>query len=690
MFDSTRLSLWPPEFGCLQVELRLCRSAFRTCRIIVWLTALGILAGSPGQGLGDDPDPAVQAGQSLKNKSEEPDAAVSGRLVDPGSLRDIRGLPRSLQEFSGSKAYVLAFLGVDCPLANQYVPRLKDLFDRYAARKVEVFGIYPHELENIDRIAAHAQDHDIPFTVFKDMHQALADALGVERTPAVCVLDSQFVLRYHGRIDDQYEVNRRRADAGRTYLIEAIDAILADLPVPVERTTYGGCLLARHVPKPNRDVTFTRDVALILQQRCEFCHREQGQAPFSLATYADAVRWSEMLKEVVIERRMPPWSADSRHGRFRNDRRLTEQEVDTIVAWVDHGTPFGDARELPPPRRWLDQWTIGEPDVVIESPVEFFVPADGVVDYQYALVPRSVTDQVFSADCWLQGAEAMPSSRSIVHHLQFNFVRPGVTPINDASFSGRPDIIGIIGWVPGDPQFVLPEGTALHIPKGTQIQIEAHIVPNGRATKERPRLAIQFAKQPPRRAARLIIPSTFDFRIAPGDPHHQGTCDYVFEHNSRLLSINPHMHLRGKSFQLRAFFPDGQQETLLSVPRYDFYWQTFYLLEKPAVIPKGTRLEAVGYWDNSRGNARNPDPTAEVGFGLKSTDEMLVAWMFVEDERPVASSIDSNASDSDAGAAARMRLVLVGACVVGAVIMILFVAIRHGKSRRRARAAIAP
>jgi len=571
-----------------------------------------------------------------------PEPFARPSIDDPGTLRDIRGLRRSLSEFSGARAYVVVFMGTDCPLANQYAPRLNELYQQYAPRGVEFLGVYPNEQESIDMVAAHAQDHDFPFPILKDLQQGLANELGVTRTPEVCVLNQQFLTRYRGRIDDQYDVNRRQSAPNADYLVQALDSELANREVKVPLTEPTGCLLSRTAPAPPaREVSFTRDIAWIVQRRCESCHRERGQAPFPLVTFEDTVRWGEMIHEVLTERRMPPWPVDDRYGDFANDRRLTPDERETILAWLGAGMPRGNEQDLPTPLHWPDEWTIGKPDVVVESPVSFAVPAEGILDYQYALVPSEITDKVFESDCWIQSAEALPSSRGVVHHLRFIFLKPGYRPDVELAIPGNDALVAIMGWVPGDPKFVFPEGTALRVPKATQLYIECHFVPNGTPSQERPRLAIKFAKERPRRAARLLIPMNVEFQIPPGTPHCRVECSYEFDHDVRLISVNPHMHLRGKSYHLEALFPDGHRQVLLGVPRYDFNWQGFYRFREPVDLPRDTRLHVVANFDNSRTNPRNPNPKATVGYGMQSTSEMLESWIFVDEELPNESNSTS-------------------------------------------------
>jgi len=559
------------------------------------------------------------------SEAAPPDRGIGIKLQGSALLRDLRGDARPLESFVGRRLLVLAFLGVDCPLANRSLPRLIELERRNRQPGVQFVGIYANEHETIDDIAAHAHDMDIPFPVLKDMEQRLADALHVQRTPTFCVLDDGLVLRYRGRLSDQYGVAYQRAAARREDLAVAIDELLAGRPVSVATSENDGCLLDRRVRPPHtRAVTYSRDIAPILSRRCTSCHRSGGMGPFELASYDDAVRWSEMLVEVVTLRRMPPWHADARHGRFANDRRMADEEIDTLVAWARQGMERGGDAEVAIASPAPQTWSIGEPDMLVESPREFEVPADGVMPYQYSALSTAECDALFDGDRWIQAAELLPSEPSVVHHITVFFVPPG-KPAPPEDFR---EVCGMVGWAPGTPAFDYPIGCAMRVPRGAQVVFEVHYTPRGRATRDRPRLALRFASQPPPRELKLVTHDHPALRIPPGDPHYRAELSAVFTGGASLVGLVPHMHLRGKSFMYEVQFPGQRRDVLLSVPRYDFNWQILYWLAEPLAMPKGTRIKATAHWDNSRHNTSNPDPTVEVTVGPQSSDEMMVAWMF--------------------------------------------------------------
>jgi peroxiredoxin len=551
---------------------------------------------------------------------------LGAKALNTSSLRDLRGNRRSLHDFKGHQAVVLAFLGTECPIANLYTPRLLELEKTYRAKQVQFLAVYANEHEDLDKVAMHAADHDLPFPVLKDFGQKLADALGAARLSTVVVLDGDFVLRYRGRIDDRYGVSFRRPKATRDDLSEALDELLAKKKVSVPETEADGCLID-HGGKGTtpRDVTYSKDVAPILQARCQSCHRPEQAAPFALLTYDDAVKHGRMIREVTTQRRMPPWHADPRHGQFTNDRRLSPAEINTIASWVDGGMPRGDDSDLPKPTDWPKGWLLGKPDMVFSMPEEFEVPADGSLPYQHFVV-----DTNFTEDRWVQVAEGRPGNPAVVHHIVVYLLKEGQKQpfLQDGTLSV------LVGWAPGDLGLVCPPDTALRVPKGAKLRFELHYTPNGKATKDRSSVGITFAKKPPKFELYTNAFANESILVPPFEQHYRAEATWRPRDDVRIISFTPHMHWRGKDFSYEIIYPDGNRRTRLSVPRWDFNWQNVYQFKEPIKVPKGGRIHAVAHWDNSRNNPYNPAPDKEVRFGLQTWDEMMVGWVAYVWERP--------------------------------------------------------
>jgi hypothetical protein len=555
--------------------------------------------------------------------------ALGAEVPKHDALRDLRGNRRPLHDFSGRHAIVLAFLGADCPISNQYLPGLIELEKKYRSKDVLFLAIYPNEHEDLDAVAIHTHEHDVPFLVLKDFDQKLADSLGVPRVPGVAVLDGQFKLHYRGRIDDRYGAASRRQKATRDDLVQALDEVLAGKPVTVAETEIDGCLLDRPSKQPARtSVTYAQEVSRILQNRCQSCHRLGQTAPFTLMNYEDAAKHGRMIKEVTRQRRMPPWQADPHFGHFRNDRRLTQKEVETLTDWVDAGMPRGNDKDLPAPQEWTQGWK-HKPDMVFSMPEEFQVPADGTLDYQHYKVETKFTE-----DRWVQTAEAKPGSPGVVHHIVVYILPEG----QGQPFAPDGTMSVLVGWAPGDMGLECPPDTALRVPKGSTLIFEMHYTPNGKPTKDRSSVGITFAKKPPQRELFINFFANEAIALPAFEPHYRAEASLKLRADARILSFAPHMHWRGKDYFYEVIYPDGRRETLLSVPRWDFNWQNTYRLEKPLPLPKGARLHAVAHWDNSRNNALNPAPDKRVYWGLQTWDEMMVGWVAYVYERPEAAA----------------------------------------------------
>ena len=365
--------------------------------------------------------------------------------------------------------------------------------------------------------------------------------------------------------------------------------------------------------------TFTKDVAPILFNRCVDCHRPGEIAPMSLLSYQEVRPWAKSIRQKVVERSMPPWSADPHVGKFSNNPSLSQKEIDAIVSWVDAGAPKGDDKDMPPTPKFVEGWTIGTPDVVLAMQEEYSIPADGTVPYLYFTIPTN-----FKEDKWIQAMEIRPGNRSVVHHV--------IAFVQEAGASGRGGRGGeggrgqLGGITPNKSGVVFAPGTARLIKAGSSVVFQMHYTTNGQATKDRTSIGLVFSKEPPNKT--LVTGSAMNarFAIPPGDDNYEVKSSMTFKEDVHLTTFMPHMHFRGKDFTYTAVYPDGRSEVVLRVPKYDFNWQLTYVLEKPLALPKGTRLDCVAHFDNSTKNKFNPDPTKEVRWGDQTWEEMMIGW----------------------------------------------------------------
>jgi len=354
-----------------------------------------------------------------------------------------------------------------------------------------------------------------------------------------------------------------------------------------------------------------------------------------LLTYDETKPWAKAIRQAVSQRKMPPWHADPHVGKFSNDRSLTDEESKTVIAWVDGGAPRGDAKQAPKALAWPQGWTIGKPDATFEMP-DFEVPATGILDYQWVKIPTGFTE-----DKWVQAVECRPgdAARQVVHHVVAVWRRPDSPWMKDlapGTFVSKGPGAGELGmsdglladYVPGMPGLIFPAGKAMLLPAGADILLQIHYTPAGKAVKDRSKVALVFAKEPPAESVLNLVVANGRIRIPPGDPNYRLDASVTFNTPVKLLAINPHMHLRGKAFAVQATLPDKTTQRLLHVPKYDFNWQTTYETGE-LHFPEGTRLEASAWFDNSPNNPWNPDPKAEVTFGDQTTDEMMVMFTHI-------------------------------------------------------------
>jgi hypothetical protein len=384
-------------------------------------------------------------------------------------------------------------------------------------------------------------------------------------------------------------------------------------------------IAAGSAPAAAQPVTFHRDVAPILQRNCQACHRPGEIGPMPLLTYDDARRAASRIGEVLTIGKMPPWFADPGVNRYANDRTLSPADLKTIMTWIDAGAPAGNPKDAPPPRAFVDGWAIGQPDFVIGLPQPFKVPAHGTIEYQFVVLPLGFTE-----DKWVQAVEIRPGSRAVVHHVRAMLREPGskwlaevppgvMRPKRGESIEGTGLLSsnGSIGsYTPGQPPTQFRLGRAMLV-------LEIHYTTNGKAVEDRTRVGFVFANERPTELVRRFAMVNTRFAIPPGDANHQVAAAAILRSPVRLISIQPHMHLRGKSAEVTVALPNGGTRTLLRVSRYDPLWQLHYDLADELELPSGTRIDANWSFDNSR-HHYNPDPTATVRWGDQNWEEMAL------------------------------------------------------------------
>lgn len=382
-------------------------------------------------------------------------------------------------------------------------------------------------------------------------------------------------------------------------------------------------------------ITYNRDIAPLLYEHCTSCHRPGQGAPMSLLTYDQVRPWARAIRNQVAQRSMPPWFADRRVEHFANDPSLSDEEIDRITRWVTAGAPRGES-PAPTPPEYAEGWGIGTPDLIVQNPNVVSLPASGVIDYVNVEIPIGIAE-----DRWVQAIEIRPSDRRVVHHA-LAFVRspkpqgralapgPGGQLCNDdvcGEIEAHDPKSGVLfgAMAVGTPPEIYPEGTAKLLPGGSVLTLQIHYTTIGTPATDRIAVGLVFAKKPPSTPLKVVPLSKAGFVIPPRAPNHTIEASIRFQKDVRIHSIGPHAHLRGKSWSFTLVHPDGSSRPVLSVPRFDFNWQLVYRYSEPLWAPRGSQLKVATAYDNSADNPDNPDPNAEVRWGMFTNDEMLFA-----------------------------------------------------------------
>jgi hypothetical protein len=381
--------------------------------------------------------------------------------------------------------------------------------------------------------------------------------------------------------------------------------------------------------------TFQTDVLPIFQKHCQQCHRSGGIAPMPLVSYRETRPWAKAIEQAVVTKKMPPWFADPAYGSFSNDPSLSKEEIETVTGWVRSGAAEGTPPHAQAPEPSTSSWTIGEPDAVFGMPRPFTLPKSGEIDYQWVIVPTH-----FKEDKWVERVELLPGNRAAVHHAVVYIREPGATWLKDRPesnpFTLSSDDSGsfttsdiLFTYTPGASMDQWPSGMAKLIKAGSDLVFQMHYTAVASGGVDQSKIGLIFSRQPPSKRVLTLQLNNDRFVIPPGAPNVEVSAWGTLPNDALLLSLYPHMHLRGMGFEYRVVDSEGRPSTLLKINNYDFHWQLTYRLKDPLPLRGGTRIECTGIFDNSRANPRNPDPGEAVRFGFQSMEEMMIGFFDV-------------------------------------------------------------
>ena len=533
-------------------------------------------------------------------------ALEEGSRVENFRLMDHQGASHELHYFADAPAIVLMTHSTSCSTMPQSLQSLTSMQTQFSPAGAEFMLINSDLRDRRTTVAASVADADLP--ILLDPTQIIGESLGADTAGETLVVNPRdWTLAYRGDV---------------TGAAQAVAQLVAGDEVSVDSQPVASADCALDFPElarraEHKNISYAKTIAPMLNDNCVSCHREGGIGPWAMSDYNMVRGFSLMIREVVRTQRMPPWHADPHVGEFSNDRSLSDDEIRTLVHWVEAGAPRGEGADLlaENSQSW-PIWAMGEPDVIIDIPPED-VPASGVVDYKYKMVTNPL-----DKDVWVKAAEIIPGDRSVLHHVITSFGELE-TEGRRAGRLKRGTGGGLGGYVPGAEGKPFPDDTGILLPAGATIEFQMHYTPTGLATTDASRMGLYLYEEPPEHKLDSMVLLNPRILIPAGAPNHSEVMVRTFDQDVLVYSLLPHAHYRGKASEFVAHLPDGTQETLLSVPRYDFNWQTNYDLKEPRFLPAGTKMVHRTWWDNSARNPANPDATRDVPWGQQSWDEML-------------------------------------------------------------------
>jgi peroxiredoxin len=572
-------------------------------------------------------------------------AVNPGQVVDNFRLLDQNGKSHELYYSSDMKAVVLMVHGNGCPIVRQAVPALREIREKYQSQGVEFLLLNSNLQDKRDDVAAESKEFNVDFPILLDEAQLIGEQLGVVRTSEVFVIDPKgWKLVYRGPMDDRLSYEKQRP-ASKHYLTDALDAVVAGKPVKVSKADGVGCLVnfpERDLKTTHAQISYSKQIAPMLVEKCTACHQTGGVAPWAMTKYDVVKGFAPMIREVVRTQRMPPWHADPHYGEWQNTRGLSDDQRKLLVHWIEAGAPRGTGPDpLTGVKPDTNEWKHGKPDLIVEVPA-YDIPATGVIEYQYPKVKNPL-----GRDVWITAVEIHPGAKQAIHHI----IAQDPVVLNGQQRGGNGGG-NLAGFAPGMSPIVYPADTGVLFPKDADFVFQMHYTPNGKAVTDHSKIGFYFreADNPPKYPLRLTALTDFRFQIPPGAKEYGTTVSRDITRDMLVYNFMPHSHLRGKSGTMSVVYPDGKQEILLNVPKYDFNWQTVYEYKEPKKIPAGSKLVWNFNWDNSTQNPGNPDPTKSVKWGDQTFEEMgigFVRFRYLDEEvgKPAPAQVTKTAEN---------------------------------------------
>lgn len=551
-------------------------------------------------------------------------STAQGRAGD-FALLDQQGYFHHMSWYDNNKAIAFLVQANGDEAVESALPGYAQLARSFADSGIKFFLINSMGRLNREEVQAEMDRMNIDIPVLMDDSQIISEALGIERTAEALIYDpQQFTVLYRGATGPEFE--------------SALTAVVNDQQIAQASAASDGSnvIYSAALAHQQQLPSYEQDIAPIIEQNCAACHRESGIAPFAMDSHTMLQGWSPMIREVVMTKRMPPGQIDPHIGNFQNDMVLSDADAQKLIHWIDAGSPRDGSTDPLAEISWPEsEWAFGEPDLVIDIPPQE-VPATGVLDYYNVMV-----DVDLDEDRWVRASQYIPGDHTVLHHTLHSIIPPGARRGGSLLGGDDPDRPGIAPYIPGQSPRMEQPNTGGLLKAGTRIAMQMHYTTNGRATVDDSRIGVWFYPQgfvPEERmsgACACHFTPTWE-NIPPYDPDYEMTQSIVIDDDAYIFSFTPHMHFRGKRMRFYATFPDGSTEEMLNIANYNYNWQLAYTLEEPRFVPAGTKITAVGAFDNSAQNRMNPDPARSVPWGLQSWDEMFfgaVDWKYTDQDR---------------------------------------------------------
>ena len=563
-------------------------------------------------------------------------------------LLDLRGTLHPLSQNDKGMVRAFVFLSTTCPISNSYIQELNRQYEALPSR-IQLFGVISNPAISRGEAIKHFRDFDAKFPILFDGSELLAEVLQPTHVPEAFLVDSSGKVIYRGAIDNAYEsIGRRRANVEQHFLQDALEAVTNCKSVLVSQTKPVGCLFPRAgVSVESSGVTYARDIAPLIQSRCQNCHRPGQVAPFSLTNYEEAVSHADMLVEVTKLRIMPPWiPGPSTFHRFVGQRWLTDRELLLLRGWVESGCPRGNDSDLPPQPALDEGWQLGQPDLVVRMQETFTVPADGPDLLQNFVIPIKIPE-----DKLVAAVEFHPGNKRVVHHAVLFLDDKGqarkldrATPEPGYGNFGGPGFLpsgALGGWSVGNTARRLPNDMGRYLKKGSDLVVQVHYHPTGKIESDQSELGLHFVKKPvaeslkePAKLVGSIWMANYEMDIPAGEGNYRRSTSYTLPRDVIMVGIVPHMHLLGKAMRVTTEQPGRPTETLIDIPEWNYNWQDEYYYEQPIRLAAGTKLVVEATFDNSPANPSNPSsPPKRVTWGEETTDEMLFCFFLLTSEK---------------------------------------------------------